>query len=291
MTSNSKLECPFCPVSVFSKDLYNHTFKNHQYELYLAPLTDVKFGKNAEANRKALASKTIPLVIKSTKIDDLYCCLKCNRALVKDRMCRHYHFNFDEDDQNHSVAHREACKALLVKVNARIESGVVAPQETPLAPSAPQAVVKVEYRDAPGGGANEKAVMSCLGALLEDIYKNDYILSKNAYQINNLTELLESADLSLKRQDLLIEKLREKVRMTDYEYKEMKEECDEAFKTTTVAKVIRNRQELHIAETIKRNDIYDPWEEYDTEFDRLKESMPSLSLKEIKKHIPKVKDD
>lgn len=206
-------------------------------------------------------------------------------------MCRHYHFNFDEDDQNHSVAHREACKALLVKVNARIESGVVAPQETPLAVAQPQTVVKIEYRDRPGGGANEKAVMSCFGALLEDIYKNDYQLSIADYKVNNLTELLERSDLTIKRQDLLIEKLREKVRMTDYEYKEMKEECDESFKTTTVVKVIKSRQELHIAENLKRNDIYDPWDEYDTEFDKLKESMPSLSLKEIKKHIPKEKDD
>ena len=292
MATNYKLDCFYCPndKKIASAKFFHHTLKNH-FDVVLCANT-----RAAENNRKALkdAPKFGPVELKFGYPIGYSCCLKCNSAVVKEASCRHYHFNPDEPEKNHRREHLQGCKDLLNKALDRMKAIKAAQEATPGSEPPPtsvsvKVVEKIVYVDRPVGECDPKVILKVLGALVNDCYKNDLIIKQSDEKINHLFNRCMKADEIVQKKDILINKLKVTSRLSPSSLKELENECDEI---SIVSNTTKLRDEINdVKDAVKRNDIYDPFDEHEEILNELKTYVPNLTNALIRKYLPKEDED
>lgn len=296
--NNAKLDCYYCPkdkdVQIFSSSLFNHTISKH-FDAFLCGTT-----KTAENNRKALknATKFNPVELHLNSFATYYCCLKCNKAVVKESMCRHYHFNPDETTKNHKTEHLQGCKDLLQKALVRMEELKATQEATIIAEPTPtgdgvkvveKIVEKIVYVDRPVGNCDPGAILKVLGAVVNDCYKNDFYTTQLEKTIEHLYQRCLKADAIVQKKNILIGKLSITSSLSPFNRKQLEIECDE---TVIVPNDKRLKDEINdIKSAVVRKDIYDPYDEHEELLNELKVYIPNLTLSTIRKHLPKDNND
>lgn len=270
---NSKLDCLYCPsnkdVQIASTNFFKHILTNH-FDLFLCGTT-----KTAEHNRNVLkyATKYNPVELR-VSIATYYCCLKCNKAAVKESMCRNWHFNGDDATKNHGEEHLQGCKDLLQKVRDRMEELKGTPETKRIEEPPTDGAVKIVYkekivekivykdRDRDLGLSDDKK-----DSLTDILFEFNSIV-ENEKISNKVTERLIKDVIEFQRKlivkDIIISKLSKDVqagaKFDPQKFIEWSEEADANVKGNE--KFVRDEINTYI-ETIKYDIDTEPdWEEH-----------------------------
>lgn len=305
--TNSRIECGSCQKMVLNKDMFNHLMSCHFIELFVDE-TDKKYKTRIKLTLDSLKRADAPFTLFGN--GKYHCCLHCEKALSREANCCNHHFNPRDEKKNHLVKHKIACKKLYEKImkirtdRANAEEDPTFSEPTPEqppeqapAPEPLQVVVekvveKIVYRDNPStqGKIDKNAVLDMLGAYQAECYKNEFEIARLTEHINYITKnYIEMADLKVQQSQFIIDKMRTKYSVTDSDYLEIKEHAINTKKFTNVAQAVRDEVN-NILHTVRKRDSFDPTEEFEEIFDRLKQCIPSLSVREIDSHLPKSDD-